>query len=67
MPAPALVAAAVAILALFFWLRPAATPPAPPAPGGMVTRLNASGFQPLPDGEARVIPALEVKTREVRK
>ena len=60
-PAPALVAAAVAVFALYFWLRPAATPPAPPASAGMVTRLNASGFQPLPDGEARVVPAVEVR------
>jgi hypothetical protein len=26
-----------------------------------VTRLNASGFRPLPNGEARVVPAMEVQ------
>ncbi len=60
-PAPALLAAALAIVALFFWLRPSAAPAASPETSGVVTRLNASGFQPLPNGEARVIPAMEVQ------
>jgi hypothetical protein len=60
-PAPALVAAALAILILLFWLRPSAAPAASPETSGVVTRLNASGFQPLPDGQARVIPAVEVQ------
>jgi len=60
-PAPALVAAVFAILTLFFWLRPSAAPAASPATSGVVTQLNASGFQPLPNGEARVIPAMEVQ------
>jgi anti-sigma-K factor RskA len=58
-PAPALVIAAAAIIALLFWLRPAATP-LPAEPSGVVTQLNASGFQPLPNGEARVVPAVEI-------
>jgi hypothetical protein len=60
-PAPALVAAALAIFALFFWLRPSAAPVAPPETSGVVTRLNVNGFQPLPNGEARIVPALEVQ------
>jgi len=60
-PAPVLVATALAILALFLWLKPSAAPAASPEPSGVVTQLNASGFQPLPNGEARVIPAVEVK------
>jgi hypothetical protein len=56
-PAPVLLAAAVAIFALIFWLRPQ---PAAPESSGVVTRLNASGFQPLPNGQARVIPAMEI-------
>lgn len=60
-PAPALVAGALAILILFIWLRPSAAPAAPPKASGVVTRLNASGFQPLPNGEARVVPAMEIK------
>jgi hypothetical protein len=62
-PAPALLAAALAILALFFWLRPSAPTASTPAtePPSAVTQLNASGFQPLPNGEAKVIPAREIQ------
>ena len=62
-PAPAMVAMALVIVALLIWLRPVAAPaalaPAREKPGA-VTQLNASGFQPLPNGEARVIPAMEI-------
>jgi hypothetical protein len=58
-PAPVLVAAAIAIFALFFWLRSAAAPATSPGSPGIVTRLNASGFQPLPNGEARVVKVTE--------
>jgi hypothetical protein len=60
-PAPVLVAAALAMFALFFWLRPAVAPVAPARTSGDVTRLNATGFQPLPNGEARVVPVAEVQ------
>jgi hypothetical protein len=60
-PAPVLVAAALAIFALFFWSRPPAAPAAPPETSTVMTRLNASGFQPLPNGEARVIPVVEIQ------
>ena len=60
-PAPALVAAALAVLTLFFWLRPSAAPVASPKTSGLVTQLNAIGFQPLPNGQARVVPAMEVQ------
>jgi hypothetical protein len=59
-PAPVLFIAAVAIVALVIWLRPAASP-APTERSGVVTELNVSGFQPLPNGEARVVPAVEIK------
>jgi hypothetical protein len=59
-PAPALVAAALAALALVLWLRPSAAP-ASPEPPGAVTRLNVNGFLPLPNGDARIVPALEVQ------
>jgi hypothetical protein len=58
-PAPALLAATIAILGLFIWLRPI-TQPSSPDPSGVVTQLNATGFRPLPNGDARVIPAMEV-------
>jgi hypothetical protein len=60
-PAPVLLVATLAVVILFVWLRPATAPPASPETPGAVTRLNASGFQPLPNGEARVIPAVEVQ------
>jgi hypothetical protein len=60
-PAPALLAAAVAIFVLFIWLRPAAPPATSAKTSDVVTRLNASGYQPLPNGEARVIPAMEIQ------
>jgi hypothetical protein len=59
-PAPPLLAAAIAILGLFMWLRPLAQPSSPD-PLGVMTQLNATGFQPLPNGDARVIPAMEVQ------
>jgi len=66
-PAPVLVVAAIAALILVVWLRPSAAPVPSPAQFDAVTRLNASGFEPLPNGQARVIPAAEVKTKEVNK
>ena len=60
-PAPAFVAAALAIFTLFLWLRPSATPAASPKTSDVVTRLNASGLQPLPNGKAQVIPAMEIQ------
>jgi hypothetical protein len=60
-PAPVLVAAALVLFALFFWLRPAVAPVTSPEPSGVVTRLNALGFEPLPDGQARVLPVSELQ------
>jgi hypothetical protein len=60
-PAPALVAAAIAVFALVLWLRPLAAPTPPPQAPGVVTRLNVTGFQPLPNGDAKVVPAMEVQ------
>src|SRR5580704_4298671 len=49
-PVPVLLAAAAAVL-LFFWFRPAPAPSSPPDSPGVVTHLNATGFEPLPNGE----------------
>jgi len=65
-PSSALVVAAVAMLILLLWWRPSPSPSAPavsPEGPGVVTRLNATGFQPLPNGHAQVVPAVEVKQR----
>lgn len=58
-PAPVL-AAAVLLMVAGLWLERRSMPPQRPAPaapaaGGYLTRLEAAGFQPLPDGEIRVI------------
>jgi hypothetical protein len=58
-PAPVLLAAAVTIAAMVIWLGRPAHPAPLPETHGVVTQLNARGFQPLPDGEARIIPAAE--------
>jgi hypothetical protein len=61
-PVPVL-AAVLLLLAPVLWLKFRARPPAPaePANVGYVTRLEAAGFKPLPDGATRVIRAGEVK------
>jgi hypothetical protein len=61
---PVPVFAALLVLAAVLWLqfRSGPTAPAPPptatvspADGGYLSRLETSGFQPLPDGAARVV------------
>jgi hypothetical protein len=58
-PVPVL-AAAVLLIAAGLWLERRSVPPLRPAPVapaaiGYMTRLETSGFQPLPDGEIRII------------
>jgi hypothetical protein len=60
-PAPVLAVGALLAVAVFVWFRGAAAPKVLPVTPNVVTRLNASGFQPLPNGEARVIPISELK------
>jgi hypothetical protein len=52
-------AAALLIVAALWLERQSILPPRPastsPAGGAYMTRLEAAGFQPLPDGEIRVI------------
>ena len=59
-PVPVLLAV-MATIALFLWLRPTTAPVTAPRPAdlpsGVLTQLNVSGFQPLPNGEARIVPA----------
>ena len=60
-PAPALALATLAIFGLLLWWRPSAAPVNSPETSGVQTRLDITGFQPLPNGEARVVPAVEVQ------
>jgi hypothetical protein len=54
-PVPVL-AAALLMIAAGWWIERRATPPVrSTAPAGYITRLDAAGFQPLPDGEIRII------------
>ena len=62
-PAPALLAAALAVAVLLFWLRrpdPPIVHEAVPQTRGIVTQLDARGFEPLPNGEARIVSAREI-------
>ncbi len=58
-PVPVLTALLLVIVALLIALRP--TPRAVPPEPGYVTRLGAAGFEPLPEGAARVVRTTEVK------
>jgi hypothetical protein len=60
--APVLAVGVLAALAVFLWFR-IASPPAPalPATSNLVTHLDATGFQALPNGEARVISVKDLK------
>jgi hypothetical protein len=62
-PVPVLLAAMAAI-ALFLWLRPATAPRPANLPSGVFTQLNVNGFQPLPNGEARVVPVRRAEDKE---
>jgi hypothetical protein len=53
-PVPVLLGVAIAMFALLLWLRPAASPVAMPT-------ASPGGFQPLPNGDARVVPVAEVQ------
>jgi hypothetical protein len=57
-PVPVLAAAVMILLGLWIDRRPVPPPrpaPVPPGAGAYMTRLEAAGFQPLPDGEIRII------------
>lgn len=62
-PVPVLVAAMV-VFALLAWYRFSASTSmssnGQEDAAGVVTRLNAAGFQPLPNGEARIVPVKEI-------
>jgi len=55
----ALLLVAALLLMKFGVARPTAV--APSQTGGYVTQLNATGFQPVPNGEARVITVKEYR------
>jgi hypothetical protein len=59
-PMPLLLAA-LAALALLFWFRSPSLSVSSPEAAGVVTRLNATGFEPLSNGEARVVPVREMR------
>lgn len=60
-PAPVLLAAMAVVVALFLWFRPTAMQAPAPAMDvpGVLTQLNVTGFQPLPNGAARVVDIKE--------
>jgi hypothetical protein len=60
-PAPALAVLAILIVILVLQFRSAPSPVATRADRGYVTRMEATGFQPLPNGAARVVPVEGVR------
>jgi|ERR1700733_4291854 len=60
-PAPIFAVAVLVALAVFIWFRVAATPSPSATTPNVVTYLNATGFQPLPNGAARVVRVTEVR------
>ena len=54
-PAPALAVFAILVFALILQFRSAPAPVAPRADRGYIPRMEATGFQPLPNGAARVV------------
>jgi hypothetical protein len=62
---PVPVLAALLVIVTAFWLQFRAQPPRPgavaPTGEGYMTRIEAAGFKPLPDGETRVIRSGGVK------
>jgi hypothetical protein len=58
-PVPVFAVLLLLIAALLYTVRPAAAPP-PPAER-YITRVNATGFRPLPNGEAKIVRAEEIK------
>lgn len=60
-PVPVL-AVVLLLAAAGIWIERRSTPSVrPAAPPGYITRLESAGFQPLPDGEVRVIRSGDVK------
>ena len=60
-PAPIFAVAILVALVVFIWFRVAATSSPARATPNVVTYLNATGFQPLPNGAARVVRVTEVR------
>jgi hypothetical protein len=57
-PVPILLAAMV-VFALLLWFRSKPAQDVPSSAGDVVTHLNATGFEPLPNGEARIVAIKE--------
>ena len=60
-PAPVLALAVLAAIAVLVLMRRPSEMPASLSVPNLVSRLNATGFQPLPDGAARVISVTDLK------
>ena len=60
-PVPVLATLLLLAAAWFLTFRTGEPGPAVPQIRGYVTRIEAVGFEPLPNGEARIIPRPEVR------
>jgi anti-sigma-K factor RskA len=60
-PAPVLALGILVAVAALLWFRGPSTPKPLTVSPNVVAQLNATGFQPLPNGRARVLSVTELK------
>jgi hypothetical protein len=60
-PAPVLALGILLAVAALLWFRGSFTPKPLTVSPNVVAQLNATGFQPLPNGQARVLSVTELK------
>lgn len=65
-PAPVFALGILVAVAALLWFRGWSTPKPLTVSPGVVAQLNATGFQPLPNGQTRVLSVTELKT-ELKK
>jgi anti-sigma-K factor RskA len=65
-PAPVLALGILVAVAALLWYRGPSTPKPLTVSPNVVAQLNATGFQPLPNGRARVLSVTELNT-ELKK
>lgn len=60
-PVPAFAVGVLVAVLMFLWFRGSSPPQPLPATSNLVTHLDATGFQALPNGAARLVPVKELR------